>query len=271
MHRSWVYVLGGAQHIYTSALFKLGVRELSTVHPRAKKSPPKRIPTKRLDAPRCSANLVLTIIAKGGPLVATTNPPYLSGYGAIAKTLERLKLASTPEKFSQDFLATKLDLKGGSPKQVIPYLKRIGFLSSDGTPTELYERFRNDAQTGAAAAEAVHNGYQSLYDINEYIHDATDDDILGVIIQVTGAERNSKTAKAILGSFKVLRDFADFEASAAPITPEDHPSNTPALSASIRPLGELGIGYTINLNLPATSDIAVFDAIFKSLSQHLLR
>jgi hypothetical protein len=29
-------------------------------------------------------------------------------------------------------------------------------------------------------------------------------------------------------------------------------------------------GYTINLNLPATSDIAVFDAIFKSLRDHLL-
>ena len=30
------------------------------------------------------------------------------------------------------------------------------------------------------------------------------------------------------------------------------------------------LGYTINLNLPATSDIAVFDAIFKSLREHLL-
>ena len=38
---------------------------------------------------------------------------------------------------------------------MIPYLKRIGFLASDGTPTELYTRFRNPASSGAAAAEAL--------------------------------------------------------------------------------------------------------------------
>ena len=32
----------------------------------------------------------------------------------------------------------------------------------------------------------------------------------------------------------------------------------------------LRLGYTINLNLPATTDIAVFNAIFKSLREHLL-
>jgi hypothetical protein len=36
-------------------------------------------------------------------------------------------------------------------------------------------------------------------------------------------------------------------------------------------LSALSLGYTINLNLPATSDIAVFNAIFKSLREHLLR
>lgn len=33
----------------------------------------------------------------------------------------------------------------------------------------------------------------------------------------------------------------------------------------------MNLGYTINLNLPATSDIAVFNAIFKSLRENLLR
>lgn len=32
----------------------------------------------------------------------------------------------------------------------------------------------------------------------------------------------------------------------------------------------LNPGYTINLHLPATSDIAVYNAIFKSLREHLL-
>jgi hypothetical protein len=34
--------------------------------------------------------------------------------------------------------------------------------------------------------------------------------------------------------------------------------------------GKLGLSYTINLNLPATTEIEVFNAIFKSLREHLL-
>lgn len=32
----------------------------------------------------------------------------------------------------------------------------------------------------------------------------------------------------------------------------------------------INLSYTINLNLPATKDIDVFNAIFKSLKQHIL-
>ena len=203
--------------------------------------------------------------------MATANPPYLAGYGTITKTLERLKKASTPEKFSQDFLATKLGLRGGSPRQVIPYLKRIGFLGSDGTPTDLYEQFRNDALSGAAAAEALRTGYKTLFDVNEYLHAASDDEIMGVIIQATGAEQDSKTAKAILGSFKALNAFADFDAPEVGPARRDEEAAGVTSSDDASVTGALRIGYTINLNLPATSDIAVFNAIFKSLRDNLLR
>ena len=33
----------------------------------------------------------------------------------------------------------------------------------------------------------------------------------------------------------------------------------------------LNLGYNINLNLPATSDPAVFNAIFRALKEHLLQ
>ena len=35
--------------------------------------------------------------------------------------------------------------------------------------------------------------------------------------------------------------------------------------------GRLRLSYTINLNLPATTEIEVFNAIFKSLRENLLR
>lgn len=201
----------------------------------------------------------------------------MPSYGAITKALERIKTASTPGQFTQDFLATKLDMRGGTPKPVIPFLKRTGFLRSDGAPTDLYKRFRNDAQSGAAAAEALRIGYRPLYEINEYVHDAAESDLRGIIVQHTGAEANSGTTKAILGSFKALRSFADFDAEHGEPDPKNDEGGAaeefraaPSTPAGPLPPG-LSLGYTINLHLPATSDVAVFNAIFRSLKEHLLR
>jgi hypothetical protein len=89
---------------------------------------------------------------------------------------------------------------------------------------------------------------------------------------VTGAEPSSSTVKSMVGSFKAVKAYADF--GDAPI--EDRTGQGLAISPREEVAAQDGVavpirfGYTINLNLPATSDIAVFDAIFKSLRDHLL-
>lgn len=197
--------------------------------------------------------------------------PYVAAYGNITKVLDKIKKASTPERFSQDYLGTKLGLTGGGVRPVIPFLKKTGFLASDGSPTEIYERFRNGHQSGAAAAEALRTGFSALYAVNEYIHDASDAEIKGVIVQVTGTEKNSSTVGAVLGSFKALGAFADFDAPKSQPKESTEPSDSAhgAPTKKDLPMG-LNLGYTINLHLPATSDIAVFNAIFKSLRDNLL-
>jgi len=208
--------------------------------------------------------------------VAEQQVPYVTAYGNITKALQKIQSAATPDRFTQDFLATKLGLKGGSPKPVIPFLKRTGFLASDGTPTSLYKRFRNSTQRGAAGAEALRKGYSGFYEVNEYAHDATAAELRGVVVQATGLEESSSTFKAIIGSFNALKAFADF---AAPETSATEPTEEEPASADLTPreqerdgeLAGINLGYTINLHLPATSDVAVFNAIFKSLREHLLR
>jgi hypothetical protein len=208
-------------------------------------------------------------------LAATSTLPYVPSYGNIKKALDKIKAASTPPRFTQDYLATTLEMSGGSARPVIPFLKRTGFLASDGAPTDLYKRFRNSAQTGAAAAEALRTGYKPLYDKNEYVHNAKDADLRGLVVQVTGSEEDSTTVKTIVGSFKALKAFADFDA--APDGADADPGETPPVDHGGQPgegdglSGAINLGYTINLHLPATSDVAVFNAIFKSLREHLLR
>jgi len=202
------------------------------------------------------------------------NPPYVTAYGNITKVLEKIQSAAVPSRFTQDFLATKLNLKGGSPKPVIPFLKRTGFLGSDGLPTDLYKRFRNASERGKAAKEALRKGYASLYEINEYIHNATDKELKGIIVQVTGAKQNSPAVKLTMSSFKALKEFATFDGDESDeedveeetgVGTEDQSGEKVVLKKG------LGLSYTINLNLPATSDITVFNAIFKSLKENLLK
>jgi hypothetical protein len=205
--------------------------------------------------------------------MAESKLPYVFATGNITRVLEKIRAAQTPPRFTQDFLATKLGMTGGSAKPLIPFLKRTGFLASDGSPTDLYRRFRNSAESGAAAAQALRTGYKPLYEINEYAHDAKDGALRGLVVQVTGSEDESRTVQATVGSFKALKAFADFSAAAADgagEAREEPPAEAPPAGGEQLPKG-ISLGYTINLHLPSTSDVAVFDAIFKSLREHLLR
>jgi hypothetical protein len=205
--------------------------------------------------------------------------PYLSAYGHITKVLDKIRTASVPDRFTQDFLATKLGLTGGGARPLIPYLKRAGLLGPDGSPTQLYRQFRNPAVSGAAAATAVRNAYSALYELNEYVHDAPDREVKGLIVQITGLELDSSTVKAMLASYKALRALADFEVSPAPedddnnVTEPSKRVETPGIYSNDSevklPVAQLRLGYTINLYLPNTTDVAVFNAIFKSLREHL--
>lgn len=200
--------------------------------------------------------------------------PYVGACGNITKVLNKIQTAATPDRFTHDFLGTKLGLTGGSATPLVPFLKRTGFLKSDGAPTDLYKAFRNDALRGAAAAQAVRTGYAPLYEVNEYLHELSDKDLKGVVVQATGFDANSSTVKSIVGSFKALKTFADFDAkphAQDDVEEEDDAPDPKPLSGSGRGARtEIKLGYTINLNLPATSDVAVFNAIFKSLKEHLI-
>jgi hypothetical protein len=62
-------------------------------------------------------------------------PPFLNATGLVTKILDKIIEASQPERFTQDFLSTKLGFSGGSARPIIPLLKKLGFIASDGTPT----------------------------------------------------------------------------------------------------------------------------------------
>jgi hypothetical protein len=206
--------------------------------------------------------------------------PYLSASRSIITALERIKSASTPEKVTLDFVKTKLLIPGGTGNALLPFLKKLDFVSADGTPTQLYKSFRNSAESGKALAKAIKKAYKPLYEVNEYAHELSDDDLKGKIIQITGHSENSAVISFAINTFKNLCGLAKFDANepeqkiAEAVSKIEIPIQLPEQSHNSdsrhRRIG-MNLSYTINLNLPATSDISVFNAIFKSLKENLLR
>lgn len=204
--------------------------------------------------------------------MASNNPPYMTTPGTITKVLEKIKTASQPDRFTQDYLKDVLGFSGGNPKSFIPYAKRIGLLSSNGEPTELYSQFRNPRTSGAAIAQAVKIGYHDLFMSNEAAHKLNRQELTGLVMQVTGLGKDSSTLKQIVASFDALVKFANFDEKVADVEakPAAHEADKAEELNSDNKI-RLGLSYTFNLVLPKTADEVYFNALFRSLKQNLIR
>lgn len=208
------------------------------------------------------------------------NLPYLTGSGTLKRALERLIDASRPDKFNADFLENVLKLTGGAARATIPIMKKMGFLSSDGVPTELYAKFRTEGGRPAAALAGLRNGFPEIFKRSEYAHNVEDAKIRDIILEITGLKASDPVAVAIKSTFNVVKSFipagADLSASEDDFSPQDEAANgfQSSQGESGRNAGaggnSVGLVYNINIVLPATSDLKILNAIFRSVKENLL-
>jgi hypothetical protein len=212
-------------------------------------------------------------------------PPYMTAYGKIAPIFDAIKKAAVPEKFNYNFLETILGFKSSSDRAIMALLKRLDFITPDGVPTELYRAFRHKDDGPIVLADSIKRAFSDIFLANEYAYKLSRNEIEEIIRIKTGAADKSITVTSVVGTFDELCKLANFETKSknkkdqpsvggATINPEPikHPTeNNPVLPDPPMPLPPktLGLSYTINLNLPPTTDIEVFNAIFKSLKEHI--
>ncbi len=109
------------------------------------------------------------------------------------------------------------------------------------------------------------------------MHEKTDSELTGLVIEETGHAEDSAPVKYTVNCIRALIRHASFEApeeidepsevSSKVVQTQETPHDRPPQAS--KSFG-LNLGYTININLPATTDQAVFNAIFKSIKQNLL-
>jgi hypothetical protein len=131
--------------------------------------------------------------------------PYMNSTGLISKIFGKISEAQKPERFTTDYLASVLGYGSGSARPIIPLLKRLNFLQTDGTPTQLYTRFRNPSERGPAMLEALKAGYSELYARNEYVHALSKEKLRDLVVEVTGLERDNQIVAYIVSTLQAMK------------------------------------------------------------------
>jgi hypothetical protein len=203
---------------------------------------------------------------------------YLVSTRNLDEILKKIVDGVAPPKFNLDHLKS-IGFGSSSDRAIIPLLKDLGFLSADGTPVQRYHDYRDRSRSKAVMAEALRDAYEDVFHIREIPTSADRSAIEGLF----KSKHNStdKVAQMQAMTFFALLKAADLKArSPAPAileAPErepvkqegnEGPDGAPAPSELRQLTTELH--YTIQVHLPATKDIEVFNAIFRSLRENLL-
>lgn len=197
-------------------------------------------------------------------------PPYVNAYGSLSKLLDKIKAASVPPKVTRDFFSTVLGLKSSSYQPMIPLFRKLGFIDQASIPTQRYKDFRSDTKSGFVMAKALRETYKEVYQADEYAHKLSKKELIDIITTITGASKGDKYIIAVVGTFQELVKHATFDIAEIPEEIGEEPEEEVISKSVEKGKVKFGISYTINLNLPATTEIKVFDAIFKSLKKNII-
>lgn len=191
----------------------------------------------------------------------------------LPKVFKAIREGTAPEKFNQQYLVD-LGFGGSNYRVLIPLLKDLDFLSAEGVPTQRYRDYLDSSRSRKVLGEAVRKAYSDIFTITKNPSKADREKIAGKFkssfnLSDLQAERNANT-------FLALAELSDF--SEGPTEGEGPQSangdnaqgDLAAEHAPASPGRVIGLKYDIAIHLPATKDIEVYNAIFKSLRDHLV-
>lgn len=208
-------------------------------------------------------------------------------HAQIPKFLETLRAGTAPPTFNRQFVKD-IGFKSSNHHALIPLLKGLDFLSDNGTPTERYKQFLDASRWRVVLAEAVLEAYSDIFVLKGKPNDTDLAMIQGKFkstynLSELQAERCART-------FLALLKLSDLKTISQDKTPDatlklGGDNDTPEAGAEggggkevsgngkvslDRTPKPIGLHYNIQIHLPATKDIETYNAIFKSIKEHLI-
>lgn len=207
---------------------------------------------------------------------------YMPSTKNLDAIFEKIIGGVAPDKFTVEHLKA-LGFTSSNDRAIIPLLKDLGFLTPDGSPTPRYHAYRDRSKSKAVMAQAVREAYSDVFHINETPTTADRAAVQGLFKSKLNS--SDKVAQVQAMTFYALLGRADLNAPSASTSalPEeirradsssvetsldDSGPETPALP--IQSGLSTQLHYTIQVHLPATKELEVYNAIFRSLRENLL-
>ncbi len=200
--------------------------------------------------------------------------------GAIPQYFDAILRAEAPERFSSKFL-DNLDFKSTNDRPFIGILKDLRFLDADALPTKRYYEFLDRSQSKKILAAAIQEAYADLFAVNRDAHKLSQQKVKNKLRTLFAGSKKDALIGRIARTFTALCEYADFTPGPSPQTPAKekkeevpkppaaHPAHPAAGTPSQKSISLASLQYHINIVLPESRDQAIYDAIFKSLREHL--
>jgi hypothetical protein len=203
---------------------------------------------------------------------------YLTTTRNLEGILTAVKTAQAPQRFSTRFLET-IGYKSAADRLIIGLLKALGFLDDASAPTDRYFRFLDQSESGRVLAEGIREAYDDLFRINIKANELPEADVKGKLRTLTQGQKSDTVLDDMAKTFIALCQIADWtvpepQIVETQVTTQNKPEEDAKTSQVLPPQKSVSLGqlsYNIQIILPATRDAAVYDALFKSLKEHLIQ
>jgi hypothetical protein len=202
---------------------------------------------------------------------------YLNSIKNLATIMTKIIEGTAPDKFTTEHLK-KIGFPSSNDRAFIGVLKDLGFLAESGTPTQRYHEYRNSAKSKQVLGEAIKEAYAEIFHINERPSQNDRQAIAGLF--KTTHNVSDQVAGFMANTFFTLLALADISGTNRPLKKTEKPKNIEENEESVpkEPSADLSqrkslipnLRYNIEIHLPSTKDIEVYNSIFKSLREHLL-
>jgi Family of unknown function (DUF5343) len=200
--------------------------------------------------------------------------PYTLVTGKLKVLLRKVRTAGIPPKVSFPYLKT-LGFTSSNDAAMIGVLKFIGLIDPGGIPTELWSQYRGQHHR-VVLAKAIRQGYADLFALYPDAPTRSAADLTHVFS--TSSTGGEVVVKQTVQTFKALVEEADFAPasgalettlSVGPLHTPAAPSMAPALPvpAPNKTGPEVHIDIQIHISPESSSD--QIDKIFASMAKHL--